>query len=65
MVNKNAIVAFGISHGGFLTTQLVVQFPVSQLVLSFKLSYIMSLENIIMDKCAATHPILCPLLYGN
>ena len=29
IVNKNAVVAFGISHGGFLTTQLVVQYPVS------------------------------------
>ena len=29
IVNKNAVVAFGISHGGFLTTQLVVQHPVS------------------------------------
>jgi dipeptidyl aminopeptidase/acylaminoacyl peptidase len=33
IVNKNAVVAFGISHGGFLTTQLVVQYPVSSFTL--------------------------------
>lgn len=29
LVDKNGVTAFGISHGGFLSTQLVVQYPVS------------------------------------
>ena len=32
LVDRNAVVAFGISHGGFLSTQLVVQYPVSFII---------------------------------
>lgn len=52
-MDKNAVVAFGISHGGFLSTQLVVQFPVSLQMLITNILHVYVLQD--FYKAASVH----------